>query len=280
MNYLDALNYGNKLLGSSDVKNPKLDTELLLGKSLNSTREEILINLNKIIEKNRFEKFKKLILRRKNKEPIAYILKKKEFWRYNFKVNKGVLIPRPETEIIVEEVLNLTGLNSSKQILDVGTGTGCILLSIIKERPKCHGIAVDISKKAISFAKINAKMHHLENKIKFINIDIDKFSHNKYDFIVSNPPYISDSYINRLDSDIKFYEPLTALKAGSDGLSEIKKLIKKSKKLLKKNGKLIFEISYNQLHEVNKMLYKNNFFVSKISKDFQSYPRVITSSKL
>ena len=111
MNYLEALNYGNKLLGSSDVKNSKLDTELLLGKSLNSTREEILINLNKIIEKNKFEKFKKLILRRKNKEPIAYILKKKEFWRYNFKVNKGVLIPRPETEIIVEEVLNLTSLN-------------------------------------------------------------------------------------------------------------------------------------------------------------------------
>ncbi len=280
MNYLDALNYGNKLLSSSDIKNPKLDVELLLSKSLNYTRQEILINLNKIIEKKKFEKFKGLILRRKNKEPIAYILKKKEFWKHNFIVNKGVLIPRPETEIIVDEVLKLTTSNSSKQILDVGTGSGCILLSIIKERPKCHGIAIDICKKAINVAKINAKMHHLENKIKFINIDIDKFSHNKYDFIVSNPPYITDSYIKRLDYDIRYYEPITALKAGFDGLSEIKKLIKQSKTLLKKNGKLIFEISYNQLHEVSKMLYKNSFFINKISKDLQSYPRVIICSKI
>ena len=280
MNYLDALNYGNKLLSSSDIKNPKLDAELLLSKSLNYTRQEILINLNKIIEKKKFEKFKELILRRKNKEPIAYILKKKEFWKHNFIVNKGVLIPRPETEIIVDEVLKLTTSNSSKQILDVGTGSGCILLSIIKERPKCNGIAIDICKKAINVAKINAKMHHLENKIKFINIDIDKFIHNKYDFIVSNPPYITESYIKRLDYDIRYYEPITALKAGIDGLSEIKKLITQSKKLLKKNGKLIFEISYNQLHKVSKMLYKNSFFVNKISKDLRSYPRVIICSKI
>ena len=230
MNYLDALNYGNKLLKLNKIKNHSLDTELLLSKVLNYSRENLLINLNNRLEKKKFNKYKKLVFRRKNFEPIAYILNKKEFWKYNFKVNNDVLIPRPETEIVVSKLLNLTNLDSSKQILDVGTGSGCIILSILKERPKCYGTAIDISKKAIKIAKSNAKMHHLANKIKFINIDIDKFEHNKYDFIISNPPYIKKNEINRLDNDIRLYEPLIALKAGIDGLSEIKKIIFKSRK--------------------------------------------------
>ena len=237
MNYLQAINYGNKLLKLNNIKTNNLDYELLLSKVLNYSREKILINLDDKLEKKKFGKFKKLIFRRKNNEPIAYILKKKEFWNYTFKINKEVLVPRPETEIIVREVLNLTNNNSSKHILDVGTGSGCILLSILNERPKCLGTALDISKKAIKVAISNAKIHQLENKIKFLNIDVDKFNYNKYDFVVSNPPYINNIDLKRLDKDIRLYEPDVALNGGVDGLREIKKLINKSKILLKKNGK-------------------------------------------
>ena len=280
MNYLDALNYGNKLLKLNKIKNYSLDSELLLSKVLNYSREYLLINSNNKLEKKKFNKYKKLVFRRKNFEPIAYILNKKEFWKYNFKVNNEVLIPRPETEIVVSKLLNLTNLDSSKQILDVGTGSGCIILSILKERPKCYGTAIDISKKALKIAKSNAKMHHLANKIKFININIDKFNHNKYDFVISNPPYIKKNEINRLDNDIRLYEPLIALKAGIDGLSEIKRIIFKSKELLKKNGKLIFEIGMKQEKIVKKLLEDSNFYINELCKDIQSYPRVFVATKL
>ncbi len=279
MNYLEALNYGNKILKSRKIINYNLDSQILLSKALNLSRERLLINLSNNLETANFNKFKKLVLRRKKKEPIAYIFKNKEFWKYNFKVNRGVLIPRPETEIIVNKTLKLISLNASKKILDIGTGSGCIMLSILKERPKCNGTAIDISKKALKVAITNAKMHHLQNKIRFINNDIDKFNYNKYDFILSNPPYINSIDIKRLDKDIILYEPLVALQAGIDGLRVIRKLIKKSRTLLKKNGKLIFEIGKNQLIDVIKLLNKNKFYINEVCKDLQSHPRVIVSTK-
>ena len=280
MNYLETLNYANKLLKLNNVKSYGLDSELLLSKTLNFTREKLLINLNKKIEKRNLIKFTKLVSRRINKEPIAYILKKKEFWRYNFQVNKDVLVPRPETEMIVDEVLKLTNLHSYKKILDIGTGSGCILISIIKERPKFKGTAIDISKKALKVAAGNAKMHQLQNKIKFININIDKFNHNNYDFIVSNPPYINYSDFVRLTDDVRLHEPKQALYGGTQGLDCLKKIIVKSKKLLKINGKLIIEIDSKQLRHSKKILKLNGFYVNKISKDHFGNDRIIISTKL
>ena len=280
MNLSETLLYGNKLLKINDIKTFSLDSELLLSKVLDIRREELLINLHKRIEKKKFKKYKKLLNKRKNREPIAYILKKKEFWKLDFYVDQSVLIPRPETEIIVEEVLKFYNYNSSKNFLDIGTGTGCIAISILKERPKCKATAIDISKKAINVAKFNAKMHHLQNKIKFVNIDIDKFSYNKYDFIISNPPYINIIDLKRLDLGIKLYEPIIALRAGIDGLSEIRKIIRKSKTLLKNNGKLIFEIGNRHIDIIMKLLLDNGFYINKICKDIQSYPRVVISTKI
>ena len=280
MNLSETLLYGNKFLKINDIKTFSLDSELLLSKVLDIRREELLINLHKRIEKKKFKKYKKLLNKRKNKEPIAYILKKKEFWKLDFYVDQSVLIPRPETEIIVEEVLKFYNYNSSKNFLDIGTGTGCIAISILKERPKCKATAIDISKKAINVAKFNAKMHHLQNKIKFVNIDIDKFSCNKYDFIISNPPYINIVDLKRLDLGIKLYEPIIALEAGIDGLSEIKKIIRKSRTLLKSNGKLIFEIGNKHIEIIMKLLLDNGFYINKICKDIQSNPRVVISTKI
>ena len=279
MNNLNSLNYGNKLLKKKNIITYRLDSELLLSKALNKNREDLLIDLNTNIKKEEFDSFKKLLKRRAFKEPIAYILKRKEFWKNSFLVSRDVLIPRPETEIIVEELLKLTDINSSKSFLDVGSGSGCLIISIIKERPNFYGTALDVSKKAIKIAIINAKMHHLQNKIKFKIIDIDKFNQYKYDFIISNPPYINDFDLKRLDNDITNYEPKIALEAGEDGLNVIRKIIFKSKTLLKKNGKLIFEIGYNQKIKVINLLKENKFFINKICNDFNSLPRVIISTK-
>ena len=138
MNYLNTLNYGNKILKSNEINSHRLDTELLLANVLNKSREELLTNLDENMDPNKLIKFIKLLKRRKRKEPIAYIFSRKEFWKYDFIVNRDVLIPRPETEIIIEEVLKLIRPNSSKYILDVGTGTGCIILSLIKELSLIH----------------------------------------------------------------------------------------------------------------------------------------------
>ena len=280
MNNLQAINFANKILKANKIKSHSLDSELILAKTLNSTRENLLINLNKKLKKKKFNNFKKLILRRKKNEPVAQILKSKEFWKSSFFIDENVLIPRPETEIIIEQFLKFTSKNSTKHILDVGTGSGCIIISILKERINCYGTALEISKKAINIAKYNAKMHHLQNKIKFINIDIDKFNFKKYDFIISNPPYIDIFKLKRLEENVRLFEPRVALKGGFDGLTEIKKIIIKSKNLLKINGILIFEIGVRQETHIKRFLIKNGFYINKTLTDVNSIPRVIISTKI
>ena len=279
MNYKDAINLGSRTLKSNNIKSYNLDSELLLAKALNLTREEILINLQTQINQKKLLDFRKLINRRKLNEPIAYILNSKEFWKYKFYVNYNVLIPRPETEMIVEESLKNINFDKSIKLLDIGTGSGCIIISILNDRPNCYGSAIDICEKALKVAKYNAKMHHLTNKINFINMDIDKFLNCKYDFIISNPPYIKKFDLKRLESNVRLYEPAVALEAGTDGFSGIKKIIIKSSKLLKKNGQLIFEIGEKQVEYSKYLLKKNGFYINKICNDFYSKPRVIRSTK-
>ena len=251
-----------------------------MSKTVNKKREEILLNIYNKAENREIEKFKYYLSRRKRKEPIAYIIGYKYFWKYRFLTNKSVLIPRPDTELIIEESLNYLSIDNSKKILDIGTGSGCIIISLMKEMPKCKATALDISLKALKVAKTNAKLHQLENKINFINIDIDKYKSSNYDLIISNPPYINSIDLNRLDDDIKFHEPKLALSGGSDGFRSINKVIKKSKKLLKINGKLILEIGHKQTNRTVKMLKENNFYNNKISKDLSKKDRCIVSTKI
>ena len=191
MNIQQAINCAVNILKKSNIKTPHLDSELILSKVIKQDRKYILLNLREHLNKKNLKDFKKLIFRRKKGEPIAYITNYKEFWKNEFYVNKNVLIPRPDTETIIEESLNYIPCDNSKKILDIGTGSGCIIISLLKERPKCLATAIDISKEALKVAKYNAKLHHLENKIKFFNNDIDKFNSNKYDLIISNPPYLN-----------------------------------------------------------------------------------------
>ena len=280
MNYYQILKRGENFLKKSKIKNPYLDVELILSKVVKKKREEIILNTNNKLKNTDILKFNNYLLRRYQNEPMAYILGYKHFWKNKFLTNKSVLIPRPDTELVIEKTLKYLPNDKSNKILDVGTGSGCIVVSLIKERPKCIATAIDISLKAINVAKTNAKLHQLENKINFINIDIDKYKSYNYDLIISNPPYINNIDFNRLDDDIKSHEPKLALSGGSDGLRNIKKVIIKSKKLLKINGKLILEIGHKQKNQCAKILNENKFYINQISKDLSGKERCIISTRL
>ena len=279
MNCQEILNEGSKILKLNNIKSFNLDSEILLSSVLKLERSKLILNLNKNIKYKDKKNYFNLIERRKKNEPVAYITGYKEFWKDTFKVNRDVLIPRPDTEIVVEQILNELDVNSSKRILDIGTGSGCIILSILKERKKCHGTGIDISKKAINLAKYNAKIQHIGNRIKFFNSDIDNFYRDKYDLITSNPPYIKLYEINDLDRDIKNYEPKVALNGGIDGYSKIKLVIKKSSTLIKKKGKLILEVGLGQIRETQRILRLNGFYTNKVVKDLANKNRCIISTK-
>ena len=279
MNYQELLVDASKQLKYYKFNSAKLDAELILSKTLGLSREKILLNLNEKINDEVLEKFNYFLKLRKQNRPIAYILGFKDFWKYKFQVDKNVLIPRPETEIIIEQALKNLPKLSKKNILDIGTGSGCIIISIIKERENCKATAIDKSLKALKVAKLNAEMHQVQKKIKFLNIDVDKYFANKYDLIVSNPPYIKDIEILSLDKDVKLNEPKLALSGGKSGLNKVFKVIKKSQELLKTNGKLILEIGDKQSKKVKKYLIKNNFNQIKIFKDLSGKKRCVVSTK-
>ena len=276
MKALDLINIGFSNLKSKEILSPKLDTELLLAEVLKKTREELLIDLNRKISTKDISQFNELISRRSKKEPIAYILKKKEFWSKKFQLNASTLIPRPETELMVENLIKIYK-NQKIDILDVGTGSGCILISLLSELKNSTGTGVDISKKALSVAKKNANLHNLDCKIKFYNRDLINIYNKKYDFIVSNPPYVKSIDIKNLAEDIRNFEPKIALDGGNDGLDLIKKVIYKSKYILKINGLLALEIGNKQYRSVSNILNKNNFKIVKKIKDYRSNIRCLIS---
>ena len=280
MNYRNIIDKGISILKKSSISSYSFDAEFLLSISLNKSRESILLNLEDEIDLNDQKKYIDLINRRKQKEPISIIVGKRFFWKDEFIVNKNVLTPRFETELMVEEILKLYKNKSSISVLDVGLGSGCILISLLKEKKKWSGAGLDISKLALKTAKTNAKIQHVFNRIKFINSDIDKFSSNKYDLIVSNPPYINKIEYNNLDLGVKDYEPIKALYGGIDGLRIIEKVIKKSKLILKNKGILALEIGKGQYYKVNNLLKSNGFFILKTIEDFQKIKRSMIAKKI
>ena len=280
MNIKNLLNESSKKLDFLSNTLAKLDSEILLSKVMKKDRKYLILNPKKKINDKNSKLFHHLIERRKKGEPIAYIIKKKEFWKHDFYVDNNVLIPRPDTELIVEEVLKLYTIKHKLCVLDIGTGSGCILLSILGERKNFFGVGIDISKKAVNVARFNAKIHHLENRTKFYKSDVDKFLLGKYDLIISNPPYIKKQDFKYLERDVVGYEPKLALDGGQDGYSKITKVISRASVLLKKNGKFILEIGFDQKNKVINILKSNKFYINKALKDYAKNDRCIISTRL
>ena len=280
MNIVNTLNKAVYDLNQFDIRQANLDSEIILSHVIKKDRKYIILNSKEKLNKEKIKRFNKLINRRKKGEPVAYLINKKEFWNETFYVNKDVLIPRPDTELIIEQVIKSYSKNSRSSVLDIGTGSGCILLSILKERPNFYGTGIDISKKSIIVSKYNAKMLKLSNRVKLYNSDVDNFNNGKYDIIVSNPPYIEFKSLKYLEKNVVNFEPKLALNGGSDGFSEIRKVISKAAVLIKKNGKLFLEIGFNQKIKVIEILKKEGFYINKALKDYGKNDRCIVCTKI
>jgi len=274
MNTLELLNLGSKNLKQNKIETHQLDSELILSSLLKKEREYLLVAPNEEISKNIIKNFRKLICKRAKREPLAYILKKKEFWSKDFFVDKNTLIPRPETELLCEEVIKIYK-NKNLHILDMGTGSGCIILSILSEVKGARGIGVDISKKAIEVAEKNSNKLGLDKRVKFINKSLEDIYEYKFDLIVSNPPYIRTADIKNLLDDVKKFEPKIALDGGKEGLDVIKKVIYKSRTILKKLGMLALEIGYGQYHKVSQILKEQKFKEEILVRDYKNNIRCV-----
>jgi len=280
MNINLAINKGSKFLSSKFISNSHLDSEILMAKTISKDRNYILLNPTKILKKIELNNFYNLIKLRSLGNPIAYLTNKKFFWNSEFFVTQDTLIPRPDTELVVENILNITKQKNKINILDIGIGSGCILLSILKERINFYGTGIDISKKCLNISKINAINLKVDSRLKLFKSDVDKFNFGKYDLIVSNPPYIKKCTLKYLDRDVIGFEPKKALDGGLDGLSEIRKVIKKSSELIKKNGKFILEIGFDQKNKIINLLKREGFYINSTQKDLANNDRCIVSTKI
>jgi len=266
-------------LKKSNIKSALLDSEILISQAINKNREFVLLNSNLKINQKEYFNLQKLVYERKKGKPISYLTGQKFFWKYNFKINDHVLIPRPDTEVVVETILNAFKEKNRINFLEVGVGSGCILLSILKEKKNFRATGIDISSRAIRVCNINAYRLGVKNRVKLFKSDIDKFSKGKYDLIISNPPYIKKLDLKYLEKDIINFEPKIALDGGLDGISEIRKIIKKSSELIKKGGKLVLEIAFDQKKEVKQLLINNGFYINSVVKDYGKNDRCIISTK-
>jgi len=269
----------SKILKDHNIHSHELDAQLILSDIMKVKREYLITNNKVLISEKVKEKYDIAIRRRIKKEPVAYITGKKEFWSEDFLVNYETLIPRPETELLIYKIVKFFK-NKKINILDIGTGSGCILLSILKELNFSRGIGIDISPKAIQMAEANSENLQLFYRSKFKVIDVDKFNIGKYDLIVSNPPYIPSRDIKNLSNDIINYEPLIALEGGIDGLDLIKKVIYKSNHLLKRKGLLALEVGHNQYRRVSSILRYNGYREVSKEYDYNRNVRCIISTKV
>jgi len=280
MNINQAIIQGAKVLKDNSIKSPYLDSEILMAKVIDKDRKYLLLNTNRYLDVVDLISFQKLIKKRSLGNPIAYLINKKFFWDSDFLVSKHTLIPRPDTELIIEKVLELTAHKKKINILEIGIGTGCVLLSILKERRNFYGTGIDLSKNCLNVSKLNAIKLKVKSKLKLYKSNVDKFNIGKYDLIISNPPYIKKNKLKYLEKDVAKFEPKLALDGGIDGLSEIRKVIKKSSELIKNNGKFVLEIGFDQKNKVINLLKKEGFYINSTNKDFANNDRCIVCTKI
>ncbi|MBF0381563.1 MAG: peptide chain release factor N(5)-glutamine methyltransferase [Magnetococcales bacterium] len=276
------IQWGSEWLGKHDIENPRLDVELLLADALALTRMDLFLDMDRPLIQEELGAFKSRIKRRSQREPVAYIVGVRGFWKQDFHVNSSVLIPRPETETLIDSVLSLYSQRDTKlNILDIGIGSGAILFSLLNEFPNASGDGVDISKDALEVAAKNRDKFSLKERVSLFAGDLTSplSTNTKYDLIVSNPPYIVTQELDNLQAEVKDKEPRLALDGGGDGLAIYRPLIPQGYKLLKKSGRLIVEIGFDQGKSVSDLFSQVGFKEVSVVKDYGQRDRVVIGLK-
>lgn len=281
---LSLLNWTTDYFGKNKIPTSRLDAELLLAHLLRIERLQLYLKFNRPMSEEELAAFKALIQRRIKGEPVSYIRGVKEFWSLPFKVGPGVLVPRPDTEIILEKVQEIfKGKENSLKILDIGTGSGNLAIALAKEYPRAKITAIDISDEALNYAKQNAETNGANDQIEFLRQDFFTIYHSPstihYDLIISNPPYVRSSMIDTLDPGIRDYEPRLALDGGPDGLDFYRKIGETAPQLLKADGILAVEIGENQGELVRTLFEKVGLKNIEVNKDYSGLDRGVVARK-
>ena len=275
---LESINLSTEYLKNKGIESPRINAELLLAKILNCKRLELYLSFDRPLAENEILQYREFIKRRSSFEPLQYIVGSVEFYGLEFKVNRSVLIPRQETEILVETIIKEFQNQNGLKILDIGTGSGIIAICLAKYLQNAKVFAIDSSSEAIKVANKNAELNQVIENITFIDSAFDKYlnKENDFDLIVSNPPYISSEEFQNLQPELRVYEPRQALTDESNGLSFYEIISRNGKSLLKKNGKIFFEVGENQSSTVKEILIKEDYNNIQIQKDYLNIDRVIS----
>ena len=279
---LEAIKLSTEYLQKKGVESPRANAEILLAEILKCKRLELYLAFDKPLAENEVQIYREAIRKRGLRIPLQYIVGNVEFYGLKLIVNENVLIPRPETELLVEKIINESDKSANLKILDIGSGSGNISLSLSKNLPNSKVVSIDISENALAVAKQNAELNAFQDKVEFRNFDImngDLNSLGKYDLIVSNPPYVSENDYESLEPELKNYEPKIALTDNSNGISFYKHILETSDQLLNKPGKIYFELGIDQSAQVRKYFEQNNFTNIKITKDYSGIERILVANK-
>ncbi len=277
----EALSIGRKQLTKKGVNNSLFETKLLIKNILKISDEDLISTSEVFLSESQFETFQSFLERRKKSEPIAYILNKREFWKDSFYVNNSTLIPRPDSEIIIETVLNLIPNKDKKlKFADLGTGSGCLIISLLKEYKYSEGVGIDNSKEAIKVAEKNKNILSNNERLSFKLADFSTFKTTEFDVIVCNPPYVNKNDINNMQKNVTSYEPHQAIFADEEGFIHYKKVIHNLNKNYNCGQKVLFEIGLGQVEVVSNLLKNNDFKLIHVEDDIAGIPRCISAEKI
>ena len=265
-----------KILADGGIETNSLDSRIILKEIFNFNEKELILNSDLILSESKISEVEKIITRRLKDEPVSKIFGKRDFYNSTFSISDDVLDPRPETEHIVEIANNFILEKGYKSFIELGTGSGCIILSILKENKNLTAVGVDISPDAINIAKKNSKDMNLEKRSSFLMSNWFSSIYSSYDLIISNPPYIPSDEVITLSKTVKNFDPLISLDGGQDGLKCYKEIAQDINRAINKKGRVILEIGYNQAYDVIKIFESKEFKLLKIYNDINGLNRILT----